>query len=59
MNKIILETDNLKKAYIHINGQIILFNNLNIKIKRGRTSSTSWSIWFGKSSLLHLLALLR
>ena len=34
MNKILLETINLKKSFEHINGSITLFDNLNIKIKR-------------------------
>ena len=33
MNKILLETINLKKTYEHINGNIILFKNVNLKIK--------------------------
>ena len=32
MNKILLETINIKKTYEHINGNITLFNNLNLKI---------------------------
>ena len=35
MNKILLETINLKKTYEHINGKITLFNNINIKINHG------------------------
>ena len=35
MNKIILETNNLKKSFNHVNGAITLFENLNIKIKEG------------------------
>ena len=31
MSKILLETNNLKKTYQHINGNITLFNNLNLK----------------------------
>ena len=34
MNKILLETVNIKKTYKHINGNITLFNNLNLKIKQ-------------------------
>ena len=37
MNKILLETNNLKKSYEHINGLITLFNNFNLKLKEGRT----------------------
>ena len=30
MNKILIETVNLKKTYQHYNGSITLFNNLNL-----------------------------
>ena len=33
MNKILIETVNLRKTYQHFNGNITLFNNLNLKIK--------------------------
>ena len=35
MNKVLLETINLKKTYDHKNGPINLFDNVNIKIKTG------------------------
>ena len=58
MNKILLETINLKKTYEHINGNISLFNNLNLKIKHGALIALTGPSGSGKSSLLHLLALL-
>ena len=58
MNKILLETINLKKIYEHVNGNIILFNNLNLKIKSGDLIALVGPSGSGKSSLLHLLALL-
>ncbi|MDC1151015.1 ABC transporter ATP-binding protein [Pelagibacteraceae bacterium] len=58
MNKILLETINLKKTYEHINGNIILFKNINLKIKRGDLIALVGPSGSGKSSLLHLLALL-
>jgi len=58
MNKILLETINLKKTYEHVNGNITLFNNLNIKIKHGALIALVGPSGSGKSSLLHLLALL-
>ena len=58
MNKILLETINIKKTYEHINGNIILFNNLNLKIKQGDLIALVGSSGSGKSSLLHLFALL-
>ena len=35
MTKILIETQNLKKSYQHLNGKITLFNNLNLKINQG------------------------
>ena len=58
MNKILIETINLKKTYEHINGNITLFNNLNLKIKHGDLIALTGPSGSGKSSLLHLLALL-
>ena len=58
MNKIILETNNLKKSFNHTNGAITLFENLNIKIKEGELVALVGPSGTGKSSLLHLLALL-
>ena len=58
MNNILLETINLKKTYEHVNGNITLFNNLNLKIKCGDLIALVGPSGSGKSSLLHLLALL-
>ena len=58
MSKILIETINLKKSYKHVNGNITLFNNLNIKIKQGDLIALTGPSGSGKSSLLHLLALL-
>ena len=58
MNSTLLETINLRKTYTHINGNITLFNNLNLKIKCGDLIALIGPSGSGKSSLLHLLALL-
>ncbi len=58
MTKIQIETQNLKKSYQHINGKITLFNNLNLKINQGDLVAVVGPSGSGKSSLLHLLALL-
>ena len=58
MIKNLLETVNLKKTYEHKNGTIELFNNVNIKIRRGDLISLIGPSGSGKSSFLHLLALL-
>ena len=58
MSKILLETVNLKKTYDHKNGTIDLFDNVNIKIKSGDLIALVGPSGSGKSSFLHLLALL-
>ena len=58
MSKILLETVNLKKTYDHKNGAIDIFDNVNIKIKRGDLIALVGPSGSGKSSFLHLLALL-
>ena len=58
MNKILLETTNLKKSFEHVNGRITLFEDINLKVKEGDLVALVGPSGSGKSSLLHLLALL-
>ncbi len=58
MNKILLEVTNLKKSFEHVNGRITLFENINLKIQEGDLVALVGPSGSGKSSLLHLLALL-
>ena len=58
MSKIHIEIINLKKTFEHVNGAINLFSNLNIRIKEGELVALVGPSGTGKSSLLHLLALL-
>ena len=58
MSKYLLETINLKKSFDHRNGRIDLFNNVNIKVKKGELIALVGPSGSGKSSFLHLLALL-
>ncbi len=58
MSKISIEATNLKKSFNHINGTITLFENFNIKINQGDLVALIGPSGSGKSSLLHILALL-
>ena len=58
MNNFLIEISDLKKTYKHISGTITLFDKLNIKIKKGDLVALVGPSGSGKSSLLHLIALL-
>tara|TARA_B110001452_G_scaffold261899_1_gene261234 strand:- start:466 stop:1152 length:687 start_codon:yes stop_codon:yes gene_type:complete len=58
MNKTLLEIINLKKSFEHKNGVIELFKKVNLKVKKGDLIALVGPSGSGKSSFLHLLALL-
>ena len=58
MTNSLIQTVDLKKSYEHENGNIDLFSNVNIKIKRGDLVALVGPSGSGKSSFLHLLGLL-
>ncbi len=58
MTRLLIETKKLQKTFIHKNNTINLFKNVNIKIKAGELIALTGPSGSGKSSFLHLLALL-
>ncbi len=58
MNKNLLKIIDLSKTYLHRNGKINLFKNVNLKINKGELVALTGPSGSGKSSFLHLLALL-
>ena len=58
MNKKFIEIINLKKIFKHKNGIIELFSKVNLKINKGDLIALVGPSGSGKSSFLHLLALL-
>ena len=58
MNKTILEIKKLKKIYRNNNVRVNLFNNINFSIKSGELVALTGPSGSGKSSLLHMIAML-
>ena len=58
MSKIILSTDNLKKNYLSKNKPLKVLKGISIKIKKGDLVALVGPSGSGKSSLLHILALI-
>jgi len=58
MNKYLIEVKKLKKTFDHKNGQIKVFQNVDLKIKSGELVALVGPSGSGKSSFLHLLSFL-
>ena len=58
MSKFLVEAKKIKKTFSHKNGQIHVFKDVNLSIKTGDLVALVGPSGSGKSSLLHLLALL-
>ena len=58
MTKNLLETSKIKKSFNHKNGLIKIFDNVNLKIKRGELIALIGPSGSGKSSLLNILSLI-
>ena len=58
MSKYLIEVKKLKKTFDHRNGQIKVFQNVDLKIKSGELVALVGPSGSGKSSFLHLLSLL-
>ena len=58
MSKFLVEAKRVKKTFLHKNGQIQVFKDVNLSIKLGDLVALVGPSGSGKSSFLHLLALL-
>ena len=58
MNKNILELKKIKKNFIHRNGSIEIFNDVNLKIKKGDLIALVGPSGCGKSTFLNMISFL-
>ena len=58
MNKNILEIININKSYKHKNGEVKIFSNINLCIKKGELIALVGPSGSGKSSLLNMISFL-
>ena len=58
MNKNILEIINVNKSYKHKNGEVKIFSNINLCIKKGELIALVGPSGSGKSSLLNMISFL-
>jgi ABC-type lipoprotein export system ATPase subunit len=58
MNKNIIEIINLNKSYKHRNGEVNIFSNINLTLKKGELIALVGPSGSGKSSLLNMISFL-
>ena len=58
MNKNILEIINVNKSYKHKNGEVKIFSNISLSIKKGELIALVGPSGSGKSSLLNMISFL-
>ena len=58
MNDEIIRLEKISKKFLGSNRNIVVLNNINLKIKRGELISLTGPSGSGKSTLLHIISLL-
>ena len=57
MSKEIIKLSKISKKFIGVNKDIVVLKNINLKINSGKLISLTGPSGYGKSTLLHLIAL--